>query len=30
MIIAILHTILNAYDYFINKNPVIVKTPDLF
>jgi len=27
MIIAILRTILNDYDYFIDKNPVIVKTP---
>jgi len=28
MIIAILRTILNDYDYFIDKNPVIVKTPE--
>ncbi len=28
-IIAILRTILNDYDYFIDKNPVIVKTPAL-
>jgi hypothetical protein len=27
-IIAILRTILNDYDYFIDKNPVIVKTPE--
>jgi hypothetical protein len=26
-IIAILRTILNDYDYFMDKNPVIVKTP---
>ena len=30
MIIMILYTILNDYNYFINKNPVIIKTPILY